>query len=148
MHRLLFWQGKVSCLEFLPVTMKPHMLPRELMQIEIGHPLVLTNTKHCWRMLGMLTSSAIHREQNSSTIPDSITPNSITILPIKIQFAEIQVGGNFRQYSLFSDGTIFNEDPDDGTNFRKNQCQRIWSLYSNFENTCRSFKTYGLYPVR
>src|SRR5690606_19821153 len=25
----------------------------------------------------------------------------------KIEFAEIQIGGNFRQYSLFSDGTIF-----------------------------------------
>lgn len=34
----------------------------------------------------------------------------------KISFAEIQLGGNFRRYSLFSDGTIFNEDPEDGTN--------------------------------
>jgi outer membrane receptor protein involved in Fe transport len=37
----------------------------------------------------------------------------------EIHFAEIQVGGNFRQYSLFSDGTIFNEDPDEGTNFQR-----------------------------
>lgn len=37
----------------------------------------------------------------------------------KIDFAEIQVGGNFRRYSLFSDGTIFNEDPDEGTNFKR-----------------------------
>lgn len=37
----------------------------------------------------------------------------------QIQFAEIQVGGNFRQYSLFSDGTIFNEDPDEGSNFER-----------------------------
>lgn len=37
----------------------------------------------------------------------------------KIEFAEIQVGGNFRQYSLFSDGTIFNEAPDDGVNFER-----------------------------
>jgi iron complex outermembrane recepter protein len=37
----------------------------------------------------------------------------------QIQFAEIQVGGNWRQYSLFSDGTIFNEDPDDGTDFER-----------------------------
>ncbi|MBL7857056.1 MAG: TonB-dependent receptor [Cyclobacteriaceae bacterium] len=36
-----------------------------------------------------------------------------------IKFAEIQVGGNFRQYSLFSDGTIFNEAPDDGQNFER-----------------------------
>ena len=37
----------------------------------------------------------------------------------QIEFAEIQVGGNVRQYSLFSDGTIFNEDPDDGANFER-----------------------------
>jgi iron complex outermembrane receptor protein len=37
----------------------------------------------------------------------------------QIKFAEIQIGGNFRQYSLFSDGTIFNEDPDDGTDFQR-----------------------------
>jgi outer membrane receptor protein involved in Fe transport len=37
----------------------------------------------------------------------------------QIDFAEIQIGGNFRQYSLFSDGTIFNEDPDDGQNFER-----------------------------
>jgi len=37
----------------------------------------------------------------------------------KIKFAEIQIGGNVRRYSLFSDGTIFNEDPDDGTAFER-----------------------------
>jgi outer membrane receptor protein involved in Fe transport len=36
-----------------------------------------------------------------------------------IKFAEIQVGGNFRRYSLFSDGTIFNEAPEDGTSFER-----------------------------
>jgi iron complex outermembrane receptor protein len=35
----------------------------------------------------------------------------------QIEFAEIQVGGNIRRYDLFSSGTIFNEAPDDGTNF-------------------------------
>jgi outer membrane receptor protein involved in Fe transport len=37
----------------------------------------------------------------------------------QIEFAEVQLGGNFRQYSLFSDGTIFNEDPEDGENFER-----------------------------
>ncbi|MEZ4944309.1 MAG: TonB-dependent receptor [Cyclobacteriaceae bacterium] len=37
----------------------------------------------------------------------------------KISFAEVQVGGNFRQYNLFSDGTIFNEGPADGVNFER-----------------------------
>jgi iron complex outermembrane recepter protein len=32
----------------------------------------------------------------------------------KIKFAEIQLGGNLRRYSLFSDGTIFNEAPEEG----------------------------------
>lgn len=29
-----------------------------------------------------------------------------------IKVVELQVGGNFRRYDLFSDGTVFNEDPD------------------------------------
>lgn len=37
----------------------------------------------------------------------------------KITFAEVQIGGNVRRYSLFSDGTIFNEDPEDGQNFER-----------------------------
>ncbi|MFM9839942.1 MAG: TonB-dependent receptor [Cyclobacteriaceae bacterium] len=37
----------------------------------------------------------------------------------QIKWAEIQVGGNWRQYSLFSNGTIFNEGPDDGVNFSR-----------------------------
>jgi outer membrane receptor protein involved in Fe transport len=37
----------------------------------------------------------------------------------QISFAEIQVGGNVRRYSLFSDGTIFNEAPEDGQNFQR-----------------------------
>src|SRR6478609_1127393 len=37
----------------------------------------------------------------------------------QIKWAEIQVGGNFRQYSLFSKGTIFNEDPENGINFKR-----------------------------
>ncbi len=32
-----------------------------------------------------------------------------------IDFAEIQVGGNFRRYDLFSDGTVFNENQGNGT---------------------------------
>ena len=37
----------------------------------------------------------------------------------QIKWAEIQVGGNFRQYDLFSNGTIFNEAPADGKNFSR-----------------------------
>lgn len=37
----------------------------------------------------------------------------------EIKFAEIMVGGNFRQYNLFSEGTIFNEAPVDGQNFER-----------------------------
>lgn len=37
----------------------------------------------------------------------------------KISFAEIQLGGNVRRYSLFSDGTVFNEAPEDGVNFKR-----------------------------
>lgn len=37
----------------------------------------------------------------------------------QIKFAEVQVGGNFRKYSLFSDGTIFNENPEDDQDFKR-----------------------------
>ena len=37
----------------------------------------------------------------------------------QIKFAEIQIGGNYRQYDLYSDGTIFNEAPDDGVTFSR-----------------------------
>jgi iron complex outermembrane receptor protein len=37
----------------------------------------------------------------------------------EIKFMEVQIGGNVRQYDLYSDGTIFNEAPDDGVNFER-----------------------------
>ena len=37
----------------------------------------------------------------------------------KIEFAEVQFGGNVRRYDLFSDGTVFNEAPADGVNFNR-----------------------------
>ncbi len=36
-----------------------------------------------------------------------------------IKWADVQIGGNWRQYNLFSNGTIFNEAPDDGINFQR-----------------------------
>lgn len=36
----------------------------------------------------------------------------------EIKWAEIQVGGNIRQYDLFTNGTIFNENPDEPDNFK------------------------------
>ena len=36
-----------------------------------------------------------------------------------ITWMDLQVGGNYRQYDLFSNGTIFNEDPDNGTEFER-----------------------------
>ncbi len=36
-----------------------------------------------------------------------------------LKWADIQVGGNWRQYNLFSNGTIFNEAPNDGVNFER-----------------------------
>ncbi|MEJ7646897.1 MAG: TonB-dependent receptor [Chryseolinea sp.] len=37
----------------------------------------------------------------------------------EIKWVELQVGGNLRQYDLYSDGTIFNEAPEDGVNFER-----------------------------
>lgn len=52
----------------------------------------------------------------------------------KISFAEIQLGGNVRRYSLFSDGTIFNEDPDDGQNFERINIDE-YGLYTQISKT-------------
>lgn len=37
----------------------------------------------------------------------------------QIKWADVQIGGNWRQYNLFSNGTIFNEAPNDGVNFER-----------------------------
>ena len=37
----------------------------------------------------------------------------------QIKWAELQIGGNYRQYDLFSSGTIFNEAPADGVDFQR-----------------------------
>lgn len=37
----------------------------------------------------------------------------------QIKWADVQVGGNYRQFDLFSNGTVFNEAPDDGVNFNR-----------------------------
>jgi outer membrane receptor protein involved in Fe transport len=52
----------------------------------------------------------------------------------KIDFAEIQVGGNFRRYSLFSDGTIFNEDPENGNDFQRIDIDE-YGLYTQVSKT-------------
>jgi outer membrane receptor protein involved in Fe transport len=36
-----------------------------------------------------------------------------------LSFAEIMIGGNYRRYSLYSEGTIFNEAPEGGDDFQR-----------------------------
>lgn len=60
----------------------------------------------------------------------------------KISFAEVQVGGNLRQYSLFSDGTIFNEDPDDGTDFQRININEF-GVYTQIMKDWGAFKLTG-----
>jgi iron complex outermembrane receptor protein len=52
----------------------------------------------------------------------------------KITFAELQIGGNFRRYSLFSDGTIFNEDPEEGENFQRINIDE-YGIYTQLSKT-------------
>jgi outer membrane receptor protein involved in Fe transport len=37
----------------------------------------------------------------------------------KVSFAEIMIGGNFRNYNLYSKGTVFNEAPEGGDDFKR-----------------------------
>jgi outer membrane receptor protein involved in Fe transport len=52
----------------------------------------------------------------------------------QIDWIDILIGGNFRQYSLFSDGTIFNEDPIEGTNFKRIKINE-YGFFGQFSKT-------------
>lgn len=52
----------------------------------------------------------------------------------EIEFAEIMVGGNFRQYSLFSKGTVFNEAPEGGDDFQRIKINE-YGLYGQIAKT-------------
>lgn len=52
----------------------------------------------------------------------------------QIDWIDILVGGNYRQYSLFSDGTIFNEDPVNGTNFQRITINEV-GFFAQFTKT-------------
>ncbi len=52
----------------------------------------------------------------------------------KIQWAEVVVGGNYRQYDLFSNGTIFNEGPSDGINFQRIKINQ-YGIYTQISKT-------------
>lgn len=64
----------------------------------------------------------------------------------QIQFAEIMVGGNVRQYDLSTDGTILNEDPD-ATSRAEADFQRIkineFGAYTQIAKTFGSLKLTG-----
>ena len=57
-----------------------------------------------------------------------------------IKVVNVMVGGNSRQYSLFSDGTIFNEDPINGTDFKRitiNEYGVYTQLEKNFNDVLK-----------
>ena len=60
----------------------------------------------------------------------------------QIKFAEIQVGGNVRRYDLFSSGTIFNEDPDDGSDFERIKIDE-YGVYTQVSKTMAGLKLTG-----
>lgn len=60
-----------------------------------------------------------------------------------IKFAEVVVGGNFRQYDLFSNGTIFNEAPIDGVTFSRIKINQ-WGAYTQIaKNIADKLKVTG-----
>jgi iron complex outermembrane receptor protein len=60
----------------------------------------------------------------------------------QIKWAEIQVGGNYRQYNLFSSGTIFNEGPEDGANFSRIKINEF-GAYTQVAKTLGDLKLTG-----
>ncbi len=65
----------------------------------------------------------------------------------QIKWAEIQVGGNYRQYGLFSNGTIFNEGPDDGLNFNRIRINEGGVYTQIAQIICRKNKSNGLNQI-
>lgn len=64
----------------------------------------------------------------------------------QISFAEVMIGGNYRTYDLFTDGTILNEDPDapskDETNFERIKINE-YGLYAQIAKTLGGVKLTG-----
>ncbi len=52
----------------------------------------------------------------------------------KIEWAEVVVGGNWRQYDLFSNGTIFNESPSSDLNFTRIRISQ-YGVYAQISKT-------------
>lgn len=58
---------------------------------------------------GFFDNSRMYHAETGYNFRELISPDVVEVL----------VGGNFRQYDLFSDGTIFNEDPDGDGQFER-----------------------------
>jgi len=50
----------------------------------------------------------------------------------QIDWADVQIGGNYRQFDLFSNGTVFNEAPNDGVNFQRIKINQ-YGIYAQVE---------------
>lgn len=61
----------------------------------------------------------------------------------QIDWADIQIGGNVRQYNLFSSGTIFNEAPDDGQNFKRIKINEFGAYTQIAKTFAESLKVTG-----
>lgn len=55
---------------------------------------------------------------------------------------EVMIGGNFRRYDLFSDGTIFNEDPETGENFERITIDE-YGMYTQLSKAINNLKLTG-----
>ena len=55
-----------------------------------------------------------------------------------VKFVELQVGGNFRRYDLFSDGTVFNEDPDATSPAERNPQRIVIDEYGAFAQVAKT----------
>jgi iron complex outermembrane recepter protein len=61
----------------------------------------------------------------------------------QIKWAEVQVGGNYRQFDLFSNGTVFNEAPTDGVNFQRIKINQYGAYVQAAKTIADAFKLTG-----
>ncbi|HMS71121.1 MAG TPA: carboxypeptidase-like regulatory domain-containing protein, partial [Saprospiraceae bacterium] len=95
---------------------------RELIKLATGPARPAVGSAEFNRIVSLVRDDLLFQKGGAGFIDNSAmyhTEGSYNLSSLVNDAVSWQIGGNFRRYDLFSDGTVFNEDPDgDGVNER------------------------------
>lgn len=95
---------------------------RELIKLASGPARPAVGSAEFNRIVSLVRDDLLFQKGGAGFIDNSAmyhTEGSYNLSSLVNDAVSWQIGGNFRRYDLFSDGTVFNEDPDgDGVNER------------------------------